>query len=72
MPAALNYKVVADSSKGIRASIKDVVRTIIEGAVLAVLIVFTIFRFFPLYSYYRFNLTDYPTWHINIHLGIWV
>ncbi|PRN08108.1 efflux RND transporter permease subunit [Acinetobacter baumannii] len=39
MPAALNYKVVADSSKGIRASIKDVVRTIIEGAVLAVLIV---------------------------------
>ncbi|HCW4085257.1 TPA: efflux RND transporter permease subunit, partial [Acinetobacter baumannii] len=34
-----NYKVVADSSKGIRASIKDVVRTIIEGAVLAVLIV---------------------------------
>ncbi|HCW4119684.1 efflux RND transporter permease subunit, partial [Acinetobacter baumannii] len=35
----LNYKVVADSSKGIRASIKDVVRTIIEGAVLAVLIV---------------------------------
>ncbi|MDC5222041.1 efflux RND transporter permease subunit [Acinetobacter baumannii] len=39
MPAALNYKVVADSSKGICASIKDVVRTIIEGAVLAVLIV---------------------------------
>ncbi|EMN4671715.1 efflux RND transporter permease subunit [Acinetobacter baumannii] len=39
MPAALNYKVIADSSKGIRASIKDVVRTIIEGAVLAVLIV---------------------------------
>ncbi|OLV67928.1 efflux RND transporter permease subunit [Acinetobacter baumannii] len=39
MPAALNYKVVADNSKGIRASIKDVVRTIIEGAVLAVLIV---------------------------------
>ncbi len=39
MPAGLNYKVVADSSKGIRASIKDVVRTIIEGAVLAVLIV---------------------------------
>ncbi|MDC4482153.1 efflux RND transporter permease subunit [Acinetobacter baumannii] len=39
MPADLNYKVVADSSKGIRASIKDVVRTIIEGAVLAVLIV---------------------------------
>ncbi|EPK0514549.1 efflux RND transporter permease subunit [Acinetobacter baumannii] len=39
MPAALNYKVVADSSKGIRASIKDVVRTIIEGVVLAVLIV---------------------------------
>ena len=39
MSAGLNYKVVADSSKGIRASIKDVVRTIIEGAVLAVLIV---------------------------------
>ncbi|EXR91945.1 MMPL family protein [Acinetobacter baumannii 277047] len=39
MPAGLSYKVVADSSKGIRASIKDVVRTIIEGAVLAVLIV---------------------------------
>ncbi|TDM62829.1 efflux RND transporter permease subunit [Acinetobacter pittii] len=39
MPAGLNYKVVADSSKGIRASIKDVVRTIIEGAALAVLIV---------------------------------
>ncbi|MFV5345375.1 efflux RND transporter permease subunit [Acinetobacter oleivorans] len=39
MPASLNYKVVADSSKGIRASIKDVTRTIIEGAALAVLIV---------------------------------
>ncbi|MCU4637392.1 MULTISPECIES: efflux RND transporter permease subunit [Acinetobacter] len=39
MPAGLNYKVVADSSKGIRASIKDVTRTIIEGAALAVLIV---------------------------------
>ncbi|WP_151740052.1 efflux RND transporter permease subunit [Acinetobacter nosocomialis] len=39
MPAGLNYKVVADSSKGIRASIKDVVRTILEGAGLAVLIV---------------------------------
>ncbi|MCG9511936.1 efflux RND transporter permease subunit [Acinetobacter pittii] len=39
MPAGLDYKVVADSSKGIRASIKDVVRTIIEGAVLAILIV---------------------------------
>ncbi|RSO37378.1 efflux RND transporter permease subunit [Acinetobacter lactucae] len=39
MPAGLDYKVVADSSKGIRASIKDVVRTIIEGAALAVLIV---------------------------------
>ena len=71
MPAGLNYKVVADSSKGIRASIKDVVRTIIEGAVLAVLIVL-LFGFLPIYCYYRFNLTDYPTWHINIHLGIWV
>lgn len=39
MPEGLNYKVVADSSKGIRASIKDVTRTIIEGAALAVLIV---------------------------------
>ncbi len=39
MPTGLNYKVVADSSKGIRASIKDVVRTILEGAGLAVLIV---------------------------------
>lgn len=39
MPAGLDYKVVADSSKGIRASIKDVVRTIIEGAALAILIV---------------------------------
>ncbi|MDQ9030429.1 efflux RND transporter permease subunit [Acinetobacter nosocomialis] len=39
MPAGLNYKVVANSSKGIRASIKDVVRTILEGAGLAVLIV---------------------------------
>lgn len=39
MPVGLNYKVVADSSKGIRASIKDVTRTIIEGAALAVLIV---------------------------------
>ncbi|PTV49796.1 efflux RND transporter permease subunit [Acinetobacter pittii] len=39
IPAGLDYKIVADSSKGIRASIKDVVRTIIEGAALAVLIV---------------------------------
>lgn len=39
LPTGTVAKVVLDSSKGIRASIKDVARTIIEGAVLAVLIV---------------------------------
>ena len=39
LPTGTVAKVVVDSSKGIRASIKDVARTIIEGAVLAVLIV---------------------------------
>ena len=39
LPEGTTAKVVVDSSKGIRASINDVARTIIEGAALAVLIV---------------------------------
>lgn len=39
LPKGTVAKVAVDSSKGIRGSIKDVARTIIEGAVLAVLIV---------------------------------
>lgn len=39
LPEGTTLKVVVDTSKGIRASIRDVVRTIIEGGVLAVLIV---------------------------------
>lgn len=39
LPKGTTAKVVVDSSKGIRGSIKDVARTIIEGAVLAILIV---------------------------------
>ncbi|MDM1283509.1 efflux RND transporter permease subunit [Acinetobacter towneri] len=39
LPAGMTAKVVVDSSKGIRGSIRDVARTIIEGAILAVLIV---------------------------------
>lgn len=39
LPQGTTLKVVVDSSKGIRASIKDVARTIVEGGVLAVLIV---------------------------------
>ena len=39
LPAGTTLKVVVDTSKGIRASIKDVARTIIEGAVLAIIIV---------------------------------
>ena len=39
LPQGTTAKVVVDSSKGIRGSIKDVARTIIEGAVLAILIV---------------------------------
>ncbi|WP_180120537.1 efflux RND transporter permease subunit [Acinetobacter sp. YH12086] len=39
LPQGTTAEIVVDSSKGIRGSIKDVVRTIIEGAVLAVLIV---------------------------------
>ena len=39
LPQGVTLKVVADSSKSIRATIKDVARTIIEGAVLAVIIV---------------------------------
>lgn len=39
LPAGTVAKVVVDNSKGIRASIKDIARTIVEGALLAVLIV---------------------------------
>ncbi len=39
LPEGITAKVVVDSSKGIRNSITDVARTIIEGAALAVLIV---------------------------------
>lgn len=39
LPKGASLHVVVDASKGIRASIKDVARTIIEGAVLAVFIV---------------------------------
>ena len=39
LPKGTTAEVVVDSSKGIRGSIKDVARTIIEGAVLAILIV---------------------------------
>ncbi|MGN0935833.1 efflux RND transporter permease subunit [Acinetobacter amyesii] len=39
LPKGTTAEIVVDSSKGIRGSIKDVARTIIEGAVLAVLIV---------------------------------
>lgn len=39
LPAGTVVKVVVDNSKGIRASIKDIARTIVEGALLAVLIV---------------------------------
>ena len=39
LPEGTTLNVVVDTSKGIRASIKDVARTIIEGGVLAVVIV---------------------------------
>lgn len=39
LPAGIEMTVVADSAKSIRASLKDVVRTMIEGGVLAILIV---------------------------------
>ncbi|NHC04598.1 efflux RND transporter permease subunit [Acinetobacter sp. 187] len=39
LPEGTTLKVVVDTSKGIRASIKDVARTIVEGGVLAVIIV---------------------------------
>ena len=39
LPEGTSLQVEADSSKSIRATIKDVARTIIEGAVLAVIIV---------------------------------
>ena len=39
LPSGMSLTVVTDTSKGIRNSIKDVARTIVEGAVLAVLIV---------------------------------
>ena len=39
LPQGVTAKVVADSSKSIRGSISNVVRTIIEGAILAILIV---------------------------------
>lgn len=39
LPAGVTMTVVADSSKSIRASLHNVVRTLIEGAILAVLIV---------------------------------
>lgn len=39
LPQGVSAKVVVDSSQGIRGSIRDVTRTILEGAILAVLIV---------------------------------
>lgn len=39
LPKGTQLKVVVDNSKSIRASIKDVARTIVEGGILAVLIV---------------------------------
>src|SRR5690606_6029887 len=39
LPQGTTLKVVVDTSRGIRASIGDVARTIIEGGVLAVVIV---------------------------------
>lgn len=39
LPKGVSVKVVVDSSQGIRGSIQDVTRTILEGAILAVLIV---------------------------------
>ena len=39
LPEGTTAEIVVDSSKGIRGSIKDVTRTIIEGAVLAIFIV---------------------------------
>lgn len=39
LPEGTTLKVVVDTSKGIRASIKDVARTIVEGGVLAIFIV---------------------------------
>jgi HAE1 family hydrophobic/amphiphilic exporter-1 len=40
LPAGMKMIEVADSSKSIRASLKDVQKTLIEGAVLAIIIVF--------------------------------
>lgn len=40
LPAGMEMVIVADSSKSIRSSLKDVQKTLVEGAVLAVLIVF--------------------------------
>jgi HAE1 family hydrophobic/amphiphilic exporter-1 len=39
LPKGISVKVVVDSSQGIRGSIQDVTRTILEGAILAVFIV---------------------------------
>lgn len=39
LPAGTTFTVVSDTSRGIRASIKDVARTIVEGGALAVVIV---------------------------------
>ena len=39
LPAGIEMTIVADSAKSIRASLKDVVRTMLEGGVLAILIV---------------------------------
>ena len=39
LPKGTTAEIVVDSSKGIRGSIKDVARTIIEGAILAIFIV---------------------------------
>ncbi len=40
LPAGMKMTLVADSSKSIRSSLQDVQKTLLEGAVLAVLIVF--------------------------------
>lgn len=44
LPAGISLEIVADNSVNIRNSVNDVVRTLIEGAVLAVITVFVFLR----------------------------
>ncbi len=69
----MTAKVVVDSSKGIRGSIRDVARTIIEGAIcnsrdmVCCFLVHSVLPPLP-----GLSPANRPTRHTHLYLGIWL